>query len=254
MGVTDGTYTYYRDKLSRFADSINLTHISKSAIQDFLESIPANQYGLGNRRAYHRVLRTFFKWLNVEYGFPNLMSGISAPMLTKNILPSLSSDQVNELISRSPSLRDKAIISCFVESGLRLTELTNMKAADIDWGAGTIKTLGKGRKEAYAPFGEHTRHFLGKWLEDTAPIKGVSIWGINRWGIKAMLLRLERQTGITCNPHTFRRTFASLLRKAGVDSMTIKDLGRWESIDMVQLYTRSVTFQDSMKFYRSPLT
>ena len=68
-----------------------------------------------------------------------------------------------------------------------------------------------------------------------------------------MLRRLEVATGITCNPHVFRRTFASLLRKAGVDTMTIKDLGRWESLEMVQRYTRLVTFQDSLKFYKSPL-
>ena len=43
---------------------------------------------------------------------------------------------------------------------------------------------------------------------------------------------------------------SSLLRKAGVDSLAIKDLGRWESLEMVQRYTRSVTFQDSLKFYK----
>ena len=49
-------------------------------------------------------------------------------------------------------------------------------------------------------------------------------------------------------------TFACLLRKAGVDTMTIKDLGRWESLEMVQRYTRSVTFHDSLKFYEAPLS
>ena len=78
-------------------------------------------------------------------------------------------------------------------------------------------------------------------------------WGIERSGIQVVLKRLHEATGITCNPHSFRRAFACLLRKAGVDTMTIKDLGRWESIEMVQRYTRSVTFEDSMKFYRSPL-
>ena len=69
-----------------------------------------------------------------------------------------------------------------------------------------------------------------------------------------MLNRLEKETGLPCNPHTFRRTFACLLRKAGVDTMTIKDLGRWESLEMVQRYTRSVTFEDSMRHYKAPLS
>jgi len=69
-----------------------------------------------------------------------------------------------------------------------------------------------------------------------------------------MLRRLESYTGLPCNPHTFRRTFACLLRKAGLDVMTIKDLGRWESLEMVQRYTRSIRFQDSLKFYKAPLS
>jgi len=48
-----------------------------------------------------------------------------------------------------------------------------------------------------------------------------------------MLQELKDETGLPCNPHTFRRTFACLLRKSGVDTMTIKDLGRWESLEMV---------------------
>jgi hypothetical protein len=44
------------------------------------------------------------------------------------------------------------------------------------------------------------------------------------------------------------------LRKAGVDTMTIKDLGRWESLQMVQRYTRAVTFNDALKFYKAPLS
>ncbi|MFC2018744.1 tyrosine-type recombinase/integrase [Chloroflexota bacterium] len=117
---------------------------------------------------------------------------------------------------------------------------------------GTIRVLGKGRKEAYAPFGELSKRYLKEWLTQYRP--NGNIWGLNQWGIKSMLRRLEKSTGLPCNPHTFRRTFACLLRKAGVDTMTIKDLGRWESLEMVQRYTRSVSFQDSLKFYRAPLS
>ena len=80
-----------------------------------------------------------------------------------------------------------------------------------------------------------------------------NVWGINKWGIISMLRRLEEATGIACNPHVFRRTFACLLRKAGVDTMTIKDLGRWESLEMVERYTRAFNFNDSLKFYKAPL-
>ena len=69
-----------------------------------------------------------------------------------------------------------------------------------------------------------------------------------------MLCRLRDKTGLPCNPHTFRRTFASILAKRGVDSLHIMRLGRWESIEMVERYTRSVQFEDSLKFYKAPLS
>jgi integrase len=68
-----------------------------------------------------------------------------------------------------------------------------------------------------------------------------------------MFKRLKSATGIPCNAHSFRRAFASIMRKSGVDVMTIKDLGRWERLEMVQRYTRSVQFEDSLKFYKAPL-
>ena len=68
------------------------------------------------------------------------------------------------------------------------------------------------------------------------------------WG---KLVVVEVKTGLPCNAHTFRRTFASILAKRGVDSLHIQQLGRWESIAMVERYTRSVRFEDSLKLYSS---
>ncbi|MFC2002892.1 tyrosine-type recombinase/integrase [Chloroflexota bacterium] len=113
------------------------------------------------------------------------------------------------------------------------------------------KLVGKGRKEAYAPFGTLSEGYLREWLTQYKP--NGKIWDINTWGINIMLRRLKAKTGLPCNPHTFRRTFACLLRKQGVDCLTIKDLGRWESLEMVQRYTRSISFQDCLKFYKGVL-
>jgi len=163
----------------------------------------------------------------------------------------LTQEEVVTLIDALHNARDKAIIALFTESGLRLSELMNIKLKDIDWEGHTIRIIGKGKKEAFAPFGDLTEYYMKQWLAQFQP--NSNIWGVNQWGIISMLRRLEDSTGLTCNPHTFRRTFACLLRKAGVDTMTIKDLGRWESLEMVQRYTRSVTFEDSMKHYKAPL-
>jgi site-specific recombinase XerD len=178
----------------------------------------------------------------------NPIAWIDSPKRPQLILPSLTREQVTVLVATSPALRDKAIITLFAESGSRLIELANMKPVDVGWTSRTIKVMGKGRKEALAPFGKLSEGYLKEWLAQYEP--NGNIWGLNKWGIVSMLRRLEKETGLPCNPHTFRRTFACLLRKAGVDTMTIKDLGRWESLEMVQRYTRSVKFEESLKLYR----
>ncbi|MFC1914077.1 tyrosine-type recombinase/integrase [Chloroflexota bacterium] len=251
MGVSPRTLEFYDERLSKFIAAVTYAKATRADVRKYLNSIPPNQYGLATRHASFRAIRTFYRWLEAEYGLKNLVSGMHAPILSKPILPSLSANDVRYLIEKTENTRDKAIIALSTESGLRLSELVNVKPCDIDWESKTIKTLGKGRKEAYAPFGDLSEAYLKEWLAQYVP--NGNIWGINKNGIQTMLARLEKRTGLHCNPHTFRRTFACLLRKQGLDVLTIKDLGRWESLEMVQRYTRSVTFQDSLKFYKAPL-
>ena len=172
------------------------------------------------------------------------MSNVKGPRLPKLMPPSLTEEQVLLLIDKAGDLRKKAIIAVAVESGLRVSELAAIRASDIDWQAS--------RKEALAPFGELSEAYLKQWIAEYQP-NGSSVWELNSRGIQMMLKRLRQTTGLPCNPHTFRRTFAVLLRKAGVDTMTIRDLGRWESVQIVERYTRSFGFSDAMKFYKAPL-
>ena len=83
------------------------------------------------------------------------------------------------------------MIALFVESGLRVSELANIKAQDIDWGNRIIKVLGKGSKEGYAPFGNITEHYLKAWLEEFKPKDNKSIWGLTRRGIQGIMEALK---------------------------------------------------------------
>ncbi len=247
MEVSPGTLSFYRVKLGRFLSELNADTAKRQDIEAFL----LNFKNTGNRHAYYRAIKTFYNWRKETFRLPSPMQHMKAPKLSKLILPSRSRKEVLILMDKAHCDRDKAVISLFTESGLRLSELTDIKPQDINWDNHTIKVKVKGGRECLAPFGELTKRYLKSWLSQYQP--DGNIWGLNRWGIISMLRRLKEETGITCNPHVFRRTFACLLRRAGVDTMTIKDLGRWESLEMVQRYTRSVTFQDSMKFYKAPL-
>ncbi|MFC1998144.1 tyrosine-type recombinase/integrase [Chloroflexota bacterium] len=239
---------FYRNKLGRFIKELNPDIANEHSIEKFLLQFN----NADNRHAYFRAIRTFYNWREHRFNMPNPMKHMKAPKLGKLIMPSLTQAQVYTLIKKANGIRDKAIIALFTESGLRLSELLNIKPDNINWQSRTIRIIGKGNKEGYAPFGELSEQYLSEWLAQYQP--NGNIWGLNQWGIISMLQRLEQATGLTCNPHTFRRTFACLLRKAGIDTMTIKDLGRWESLEMVQRYTRSVTFEDSLKHYIAPLS
>jgi site-specific recombinase XerD len=253
-GISLQTIAFYRHYLTKAIAKLGLSP-KTSQINYYLAHLNCSS---GGKHAYFRAIRVFYNWLySPSSGLKlrpedNPILWVDAPKLPRLIMPSLSSEQVHFLIDTCPNLRDKTIIALLTESGLRLSEVTNIKVGDIDWQNRIIRVLGKGRKEAYAPFGQLSENYLRTWLAQYSP-KG-NIWGLNQWGIVTMLRRLEEATSLPCNPHTFRRTFACLLRKAGVDTMTIKDLGRWESLEMVQKYTRSITFQDSLKFYRAPLS
>jgi integrase len=245
--VSPTTVRFYEVKLGRFLDEVDPDKAKQHQIEKFLLQFK----NPGNRQRYYQVIKTFYIWREQIFGLPNVIKHLPAPKVGKLILPNLTIEQVMSLIDRVENSRDKAIIALFTESGLRLSELANIKPSDIDWVNKTIRIIGKGRREAYAPFGRLSEGYMKQWLIEFTP--NGNIWGIYASGISIMLRRLKTKTGLPCNPHTFRRTFACLLRKQGIDTMTIKDLGRWESLEMVQRYTRSITFQDSMRFYKPPL-
>ena len=253
-GISPNTIIDYQKTLPKVLSVLGLTP-NTFQINAFLNALSCS---LGGKYCYFKDIRAFYNWLyspRSGWGFnpeDNPVTWVDAPKRPYIILPSLSKEQVTSLMDECHCTRDKAIIALFTESGLRLSELARIRVQDINWGNRTIKTIGKGNKEAYAPFGELSESHLKAWMMEYQP--SGNIWGLNNWGIISMLRRLEENTGLPCNPHTFRRTFACLLRKAGVDTMTIKDLGRWESLEMVQRYTRSVTFEDSMKHYKAPLS
>ena len=133
-------------------------------------------------------------------------------------------DSVNILLEGAKCVRDQAIIAVLFESGGRRNEVANFNEQDIDWSKHTIKVIAKGNQEVLMPFGSLTEHLLMSWLTEYHPNSGC-IWNINVNGIVSMLRRLERDTGIKCNAHTFRCGFASFQAKNNIDSFHIMKLG-----------------------------
>jgi len=243
QGISSNTLEFYQFCLSPFVESYELT---PESINNFLSNLKC-----GNaKHAYFRAIRVFCNWATREgYVKQNPINRVDAPKISEPILPSLTNQQVEQLIRTADNLRDKCIVSLFADSGMRLGELTAIKPSDIDWQNNTVTIWGKGQKQRRAPFTRRTAELLEQVISSNG--HGSNLWNMEPHGIQLMLQRLKEQTGLPCNPHTFRRTFASNLHRAGMDIEHIMRLGGWSTLDMVITYTKSVKFEDSLKIYKN---
>jgi len=245
QGISPRTLEFYEACLRPFVVNYDLT---PADINSFLANLNCHN----GKNAYYRAIRAFCNWLyRQDYIEDNPIALVDPPKMTRVLLPSLTQEQVEYLIEQAEAVRDKTIISLFADSGIRLNELVNIKESHIDWKSQTVVVWGKGGKQRKAPFTKRTADLL-KQMFRVNKVNGVSknIWGLERRGIQIMLYRLQEKTGLPCSPHTFRRTFASNLHRAGLDVEHIMRLGGWESLDMVLRYTRSVRFEESLRVYQ----
>ena len=242
-GISPRTLEYYECCLTPFAKGYE---ISSEGINSFLANLNCSNAKLN----YYRAIKAFCSWLHKQgYIVENPIRFVDAPKPTKQILPSLTTEQVQYLMEQCDNLRDKAIISLLADSGMRLNELANIHASDTDWDSYVITIIGKGNKQRKAPFSERTARLLRQWLPNNGT--GDNIWHMEPHGIQTMLRRLELETGIKCNAHSFRRGFACNLHRKGLSTLDIMHLGGWEDLSMVLRYTRSITFEDCLEHYKA---
>ena len=134
------------------------------------------------------------------------------------------------------------------DTGFRRCEIASIQLGDIHWDTRTIKIMGKGEKERVGKFSDTTEHYLREHLGSSSP--NGNIWGINYYGIGMVFRRLEKKTGITCNPHSFRRAWAIESIKQGVNLLDVQVLGGWEDLEMVKRYAREVNAEDAISRYK----
>ena len=109
--------------------------VTGQEVNRFLDNLSCSN---GGKHAYYLSLRAFYNWLyspKSELGLNpqnNPMLLVDAPKVGRGILPSLTSEQVDYLIEQAECVRDKAVISLFADSGLRLSELANINPTNID--------------------------------------------------------------------------------------------------------------------------
>jgi len=241
QGTSNHTLLFYQRCISK-AIGIEL---SPQGVSSFLGGLKCGN----GKLAYFRALRVLCIWLWKQgYISDNPIAKVDAPKTAKQILPSVTTEQKQILLECADNSRDRAIISLFFDSGLRLSELCSIRPEYMDWESNTLKVIVKGNREAKAAFTPHTARLLKDYISNNG--HNQTLFGMRPRGVQDMLSRLNVATGIKCNAHSFRRGFACNLHKKGLSTLSIMHLGRWSSLDMVTRYTKSITFDDCLELYK----
>ncbi|MFC2024505.1 tyrosine-type recombinase/integrase [Chloroflexota bacterium] len=169
------------------------------------------------------------------------MKHVSAPRTQKRLLPAISKEQLKVLLDYCHCERDKALVSLFWYSGMRISEAIGLKAGDFNWSEGTVVVLGKGNRYRKCLAGNS---LIKRWFSSNESLE------ITKCGAQTMLKRLKVESGIPCNAHSFRRGFCVHQIKCGLSTRVVQTLGGWENIAMVEKYSKSLNFDEALNLYR----
>ena len=151
---------------------------------------------------------------------------------------------------KAQQVRDQAILEIFYASGLRVSELSDLKTTSINYEVGFVRAVGKGSKERIIPLGQKAREALQKYLlrarpqllkEKTSDVLFLSRLGrkISRQSLWAVIKFYARKSNIkkTIKPHTLRHTFATHLLEHGADLRSVQEMLGHADISTTQIYT-----------------
>jgi integrase/recombinase XerD len=196
--------------------------------------------------------RGFFKFLMLDGHIKSHPAeDLDTPQRFAYLPKFLTEDEINRLfaapdISTEEGIRDRAVVEIMYATGLRVSELVNLKQTDVDLMTGLVRCHGKGNKERRVPLGKSAIH----WLQQYAAVKagygkpssphvflhrGRPFTRQLAW---SMIKRHAEKAGIkNVSPHTLRHSFATHLLQHGADSRSVQALLGHSDISTTQIYT-----------------
>ena len=126
-------------------------------------------------QGYARTIKAFWSWLMVEgYISTNPMEKLKLPKVPRKVIVTFTAEQLEKIISKldinkSRTFRDYTIILLFLDTGIRLSELANLKIEDIDFKQSSLLVTGKGSKERIVPIGTQVRRHLWRYISTQRP-------------------------------------------------------------------------------------
>ena len=261
-GVAQNTLESYGRDLRRY-----LAFIAQKGLTDFKEALPETivEYlvsikneGLSANSMNRALaaLRGFYKYLLMEKLIEQTpLADIELAKVWMRLPDTISKEEMQIILAqpgdKTPAaLRDTAMLELLYATGIRVSELINLKMHSINWQVGFLTVMGKGSKERIVPIGKTAYDCVRMYVDKARPQllqeKSTEVLFLNRFGGKftrqgfwKMVIRYTRQAGLQkkVHPHTFRHSFASHLLEGGADLRTVQVMLGHADISTTQIYT-----------------
>ena len=249
-GFSDYTVKSYETDLKEFYDFAGDDEANIETVRNYLRKLYEDKYSSRSISRKVSSLKSYFKYLEGEGIIKdNFMRLISNPKIEKTLPNYLNYDDLEKLLnfpdrSNKYGLRDALILEMLYSSGVRVSELANMKLSDIDFNEKKILILGKGNKERYVYYGSKCADLLDKYLkidhrESPYLLIGKRSEKLNEREIRSIVTDTAKKAGISVHvtPHTLRHTYATHMLNDGADLKSVGDLLGHESLSTTQIYT-----------------
>lgn len=259
-GYSPRTTKRYRQVIIYFCNQAKITNIEEVSLENvrnlFYYGRTAQHWSTNTYHCYHKSLKVFFRWCVAEnYLSSNPVDAIELPRIEKKIPSKLSKQEamrILEIVDNFPyeknflRFRNYAIFATFIYTGIRKSELLNLKFADVD-----IENLsifirqGKGNKDRIIPINYRLAEALTKYLEvrkkayKTCPEFFTSYtmdMGFSDSGLKRIVNKIKEVSGIKFSVHKLRHTFATLMLEGGCDIYSLSRLMGHSDIKTTTIY------------------
>ena len=269
------TVKSYQNDLAQFADFLisihQITEISfanEKQIRTWVVNLMEKGFTVSSVNRKISTLKTFYKFLNKQGILStNPMDKVIAPKRKKKLPTFIEEKQINTLLdnysfgNNFEGIRNKTIIEAFYNTGIRLSELINLKDNDIDFYSKTIKVLGKRNKERIIPINQNFLKVLSDYKKNKehnfsslendyffVTDKGNKLYEKFVYRIVNKYLNLVT-TIEKKSPHVLRHTFATHLLNHGADLNAIKELLGHANLSATEVYTHN-TFDKLKTIYK----
>ena len=257
------TVSAYRRDLFRFSAELTdqkVESVTTSDIRDFLILLKEKGLSAASVARSLSSIKSFFKYLCHDKQFQdNPAEILETPKSWRKLPDILSSEDVDNLL-KSPNLesglglRDKAMLEVLYASGLRVSELINLKISQLDMEVGYLRTFGKGSKERIVPIGAVAKRAVENYILNSRPALASNLKdgrkaeelfvtlrgrGMTRQGFWKLLKGYVIQANVraSVSPHTLRHAFATHLLERGADLRSVQQMLGHSDISTTQIYT-----------------